>query len=179
MCLCELWCGRCDRSTNERQSEPSYLLHHLFTLGRLTPYCRLAALFPFFFANFTTACFFLDSCVIIFMRSYFLSVFGFVVRTLYHIWKLTSLFIGSHHFNSYRILTDMYKIYSFVFAPLAKIAETQHKKRPQRMGESFAAFGKYCRTTYRAGRQTICQLKAQYAAGGCNAREGALPTLLN
>ena len=135
--------------------------------------------FPLFFANFTTACFFLASCVIIFMRSYFLSVFGFVVKTLYHIWKLTSLFIGSHHFNTYRILTDMYKIYSFVFAPLAKIAETQHKKRPQRVGESFAAFGKYCRTTYRAGRQTICQLKAQYAAGGCNAREGALPTLLN
>ena len=30
-----------------------------------------------------------------------LSVFGFVVKTLYHIWKLTSLFIGSHHFNTY------------------------------------------------------------------------------
>ena len=30
-----------------------------------------------------------------------LSVFGFVVKTLYHIWKLTSLFIGSHHFNPY------------------------------------------------------------------------------
>ena len=41
------------------------------------------------------------SCVIIFIRSYFLSVFGFVVKTSYHIWKLTSLFIGSHHFNTY------------------------------------------------------------------------------
>ena len=41
------------------------------------------------------------SCVIIFMRTYFLSVFVFVVKSLYHIRKLTSLFIGSHHFNTY------------------------------------------------------------------------------
>ena len=27
-----------------------------------------------------------------------------MVETLYHIWKLTSLFIGSHQFNTYKIL---------------------------------------------------------------------------
>lgn len=100
VCLFGWLCGRCD-FYNSDCHVPSYLLHHRFILDRLTPYFRLVWLFPFFSACLTISCFFLASCVIIFMRSTSFLVNGFVVISLYHILKLLLFFFGSHHFNTY------------------------------------------------------------------------------
>ena len=101
VCLFGWLCGLCDLDNSDCHVLPSYLLHHRFTLDKLYPYFLLASLLPFLNAYFTTACLFLASCDTMFMRSNFLSGICFVVNSLYHIFEATSLFIGSHHFNTY------------------------------------------------------------------------------
>ena len=70
------------------------ILHQRFTLDKLTPYLRLASLFPFLIALSTTACFFLASCVIIFMRSTSFLVNGFIVNFIIPYLKLLLFLLG-------------------------------------------------------------------------------------
>ena len=92
---------------------PLYLLHQRFTLDNLTPYLRLASLFPFLIALFTTACFFLTSCIIIFMKSTSFLVNGFVANFIIPYLKLLLFFIGSYYFSIYRLKSMFTQFYIY------------------------------------------------------------------
>ena len=106
-----LW-GRRDLFTNDYHV-PLYLLHQCFTLDNLTPYLRLASLFPFLIALSTTACFFLASCVIIFMKSTYFLVNGFVANFIIPYLKLLLFFVGSYHFSIYRLKSMFMQFYIY------------------------------------------------------------------
>ena len=65
------------------RNKPHIFIYQRFILERLISYFQFAVPFPFLSVNFTAACFFLVSCVAIFMRNT-----SFAANSLYHILKL-------------------------------------------------------------------------------------------